>query len=101
MVNKMTLDLPNYEDTLAALEKVGAYNSQMIIPTDEAPIVKFKEELRADLNILDEQLMEEYELMKEFFSSDVINKLKQQNNKEMDIGSGKGTVMGSRNSIRL
>lgn len=40
----------------------GSYlNKDMILKTDERPIVVFKQELRNDLDILNDQIMEEYE----------------------------------------
>jgi hypothetical protein len=65
-----------FDNLSTALDRTPVHNKAMILPSDEPPIVKFKEELKDDLDVLHQQIMEEYELMKEYFSSEFINQIK-------------------------
>jgi len=75
-----------FGDLSSQLETVPGFNKAMILQNDEPPIVNFKEELKEDLGVLNNQIMEEYDLMKEYFSAEVVQKLKERKKcEEIDI----------------
>lgn len=74
LANKEIKD--EFDALSSQLDTVPNYNANMVLPSDDPPIVKFKEELKMDLDVLNNQVMEEYNVMKEFFSSDFRNLLK-------------------------
>ena len=68
-------------------------NSAMVLTSDEPPIAKFKEELKDDLGIFNKQLMEEYDVMKEFFTTEFKQKLKEKKtHEESDIHNESASV---------
>lgn len=75
MINKRMRE--QFNTTSYQLENLHPNNRAMILPNDEPPIVNFKEELKSDLDVLNRQIMEEYDLMKEYFSSEMVSKLKE------------------------
>lgn len=65
----------------------------MVLSSDEPPIVRFKEELKDDLNTFNRQLMEEYDVMKEFFTTEFKQKLKEKKtHEESDIHNESASV---------
>ena len=65
----------------------------MVLADDEAPVVEFKEELKHDLDVLNNQLVEEYSLLKEFFNTEFDQTLKSKKNvEEHEIGNESAEV---------